>query len=71
MPLNLSAPDQNSNTLFLRDESSKIFEDFLTMTLFTNRGRHPGQGPRDPAFPVPEIWDSGPGHNRGLLPTPV
>ena len=48
MPLNLSAPDQNSNTLFLRDESSKIFEDFLTMTLFTNRGRHPGQGPRDP-----------------------
>ena len=21
------------------------------------RGRHPGQGPRDPAVPVPEIWD--------------
>ena len=23
----------------------------------SNRGRHPGQGPRDPAVPVPEIWD--------------
>ena len=21
------------------------------------QGRHPGQGPRDPALPVPEIWD--------------
>ena len=25
--------------------------------LALNRGRHPGQGPRDPAVQVPEIWD--------------
>ena len=25
--------------------------------MIISRGRHPGQGPRDPAVPVPEIWD--------------
>ena len=27
------------------------------LKVVANRGRHPGQGPRDPAVPVPEIWD--------------
>ena len=27
------------------------------LKVVANRGRHPGQGPRDPAVPVLEIWD--------------
>ena len=41
----------------MRFLSSQTFRHMIALLIIQARGRNPGQGPRDPAVPVPKIWN--------------